>query len=128
MEKEERENTGLSLPWMGLVSVFRLLLWAHCSDLKVTSLWDSRGGSHYALICWHGHLMINYGCAGSWGAAHQRLRRGILMRPAFLFRITLLAALKQDEKPQALMEALEIFSFSFQRSLLVSWFTHTKSN
>lgn len=50
------------------------------------------------------------------------------MRPAFLFRITLPAALKQDEKPQVLMEALEIFSFSFQRSLLVSWFTHTKSN
>lgn len=38
------------------------------------------------------------------------------------------SVLKQDEKPQALMEALEIFSFSFQRSLLVSWFTHTKSS
>lgn len=34
--------------------------WAHCSDIKVASLWGRRGG----LVGWLGHLIINYGGAG----------------------------------------------------------------
>lgn len=40
--------------------------WAPCSDIKVASLWGRRGGlgNHRALVCWLGHLIIDYGGAG----------------------------------------------------------------
>jgi hypothetical protein len=101
----KEKNASLSFPWMRLVSARQFLLWAHCSDLKVASLWESRGGNHCALICWHGHLIINYGWAGSWGAAHQRPGQGILDEACLPLQNNSANSLKQNEKPQALMEA-----------------------
>lgn len=68
----------LSSLCLGNACVFRFF-WAHCSDTKVASLWGSRRGigNHCALICWCGHLMINYGCAATQGPTHQPLRLGV---------------------------------------------------
>lgn len=84
-KRKEKRQASLCLEWalclsLGSFPGHIVLI------LEVASLWNGRRGNHCALICWHEHLMINYGCAGG---AHQRLRKGILRRLAFLFRITL---------------------------------------
>lgn len=67
VEKEEGKNTEDGLSWVfefGFASdkpcVFRFS-WAHCSDVKIASLWGSRGGvgNHCALICWLGRAFDN---------------------------------------------------------------------
>lgn len=70
----------LSTLCLGHALCLEIYSWAHCSHIKVASLWGSRGGvgNHRALICWLGHLIINHGCAGTQGPTHQPTEAGYL--------------------------------------------------
>lgn len=88
--KGRRKGRGLSprtseqpRPWLCLC--FRSCPGAHCSDTKAASPWGSRRGvgDLCALICWLGHWIINYGCAGNGGPSHRHQRLGIQDEASF---------------------------------------------